>query len=386
MKTKKQKEFRKNDKLWHPSRGWGIVDSLHENREAAIDISFKGCLRCVMGEDISLLSFTEYPINANHVRPFEEGDIVYNEIHDIIAIYDSESRGALACKVFLMMQHPNEPVFRINETPGFGVGYTKDYISATPEQKQLLFDRLAQDNLRWNEKTRKLEDIQKPFKHGDILYYDNNKPHRFITIVGNDNREMLFMDIEKMTIHYFWESHISEGAVHATKAQKQLLFGMLAKDGKRWNEETRKLEKLDETAAAKSKKLVVGEDICVMWNSKEEIVIELLTQKTQLWRPGIYLCNGRYKNCIKFDANQNQVAEIWNEEARKLEELNEPKVGDYVIFFDFQKYSTAMVGKLKAIYNNRVYKYESAHRCFENCIKWDGTKEHLDSVRNGIIK
>jgi len=224
METKKQKEFRKNDKLWHPSRGWGIVDSLHENREAAIDISFKGCLRCVMGEDISLLSFTEYPINANHVRPFEEGDIVYNEIHDIIAIYDSESRGALACKVFLMMQHPNEPVFRINETPGFGVGYTKDYISATPEQKQLLFDRLAQDNLRWNEETR------------------------------------------------------------------------------------------------------------------------------------------------------------------KLEELDELKVDDDGIFFDFQEYSAAMVGKLEAIYNNRAYNYRATQGCYQNCIKWDGTKEQFDNVRKGIIK
>jgi len=298
METKKTNLFRVEDNLFVAGMGWGKYDSPNDNYGRYHLINFPEIGEFVL--PIEVISFTEYPINANHTRPFEGGDIVYNEIHDIIAIYDSESKKGLACRVFLMMQPPCEPVFKKNNTLVVWIGYTKDYISATPEQKQLLFDRLAQDNLRWNE-------------------------------------------------------------------------------------ETRKLEELDETA----KKFVVGEDICVMWNSKEEIVIEMLTvaqESHSFGEPEKHVYNRRYKNCIKFDAKQNQGAEIWNEEARKLEELNEPKVGDYVIFFDFQKYSTAMVGKLKAIYNNRVYNYRATHGCFENCIKWDGTKEHLDSVRNGIIK
>ena len=260
METKKQKGFKKGDKLWHPSRGWGIVGYVYENGES-IEMTFKDHKACLR-RDISLLSFTEYPINANHVRPFEEGD---------------------------------------------------------------------------------------------ILYYDNNKPHRFITIVGNDNREMLFMDIEKMKIHYFWESHISVGAVHANKVQKQLLFDELAKDGKIWNEETRQLEDMqrpEETEVEKLKRL---------WYNRNPYGDRFF--ETAL--------------CVFKDMNAT---------AKQLEELNEPKVGDYCIFFDFQEYSAAMVGKLKAIYNNRVYNYRATQGCFENCIKWDGSKEHLDSVRNGIIK
>ena len=346
METKKTNLFRKNDTLWHPSRGWGNVDCLHENREQ-IDISFKGCLRCVMGEDISLLSFTEYPVNANHTRPFEEGDVVYGAKKgwgvENIAIYRDED------STYFHWDMSKDSIRH------WGVPVGPDSILATEDQKQLLFDRLAQDNLRWNEKTRKLEDIQKPFKHGDILYYDNNKPHRFITIVGNDNREMLFMDIEKMKIHYFWESHISVGAVHANKVQKQLLFDELAKDGKIWNEETRQLEDMqrpEETEVEKLKRL---------WYNRNPYGDRFF--ETAL--------------CVFKDMNAT---------AKQLEELNEPKVGDYCIFFDFQEYSAAMVGKLKAIYNNRVYNYRATQGCFENCIKWDGSKEHLDSVRNGIIK
>ena len=174
METKKQKVFKKGDKLWHPSRGWGIVDSLHENREESIDISFKGCLRCVMGEDISLLSFTEYSVNANHTRPFEDGDVVYGAKKgwgvENIAIYRDED------STYFHWDMSRDSIRH------WGVPVGPDSILATEDQKQLLFDRLAQDNLRWNEKTRRLEELDEPKVGDDVIMWNNTNPSESATI------------------------------------------------------------------------------------------------------------------------------------------------------------------------------------------------------------
>ena len=216
METKNPTYLEKGDTLWHPSHGWGNVDSLHANG-SAIDMTFKHGFRCIMGEDISLLSFTEYPINANHTRPFEDGDVVY---------------GA---------------------KKGWGV-----------------------------------ENI--------AIYRDEDSTY-------------FHWDMTKDSIRH-WGVPVGPDSILATEDQKQLLFDRLAKDNLRWNEETRKMEELDE--------------------------------------------------------------------------LN---VGDDGIFFDFQKYSDAIIGRLLDIRDlNYNYRYMSQEKCFENCIKWDGTKEQFDNVRKGIIK
>jgi hypothetical protein len=171
------------------------------------------------------------------------------------------------------------------------------------------YQEVIQDLKEIIAKKEQLEDIQRPFKDGDIVY---EKPSG--VGMGNiaiyKNRDSTYCHLHvKDNMVYSWGVPVGDFSVHATEAQKQLLFDRLAKDKLRWNEGT-----------------------------------------------------------------------------RKMEELNEPKVGDDCIFWDNDNENNWHIAKLQSIDKFKSYKYESSNTITNNCVKWDGTKEQFDNVRKGIIK
>lgn len=65
--------------------------------------------------------------------------------------------------------------------------------------------------------------------------------------------------------------------------------------------------------------------------------------------------------------------------------VEEPKVGDWVIFWDYSP-KLARVGILTGINSDSLYNYridEGVHWMY--AVKWDGTKEHLEEVRKDKI-
>jgi hypothetical protein len=82
-----------------------------------------------------------------------------------------------------------------------------------------------------------------------------------------------------------------------------------------------------------------------------------------------------------------EVGKRWNAEKKCVENwlepwIDEPKVGDWVIYWD--SIQTAKVGILACIRPDERYKYVvDDGDWWRYAVKWDGTKEHLEKIRKG---
>ena len=117
---------------------------------------------------------------------------------------------------------------------------------ATEEEKAKLFQVIKDNGYRWDEESKTLETLPK-FKDGDILANDDTvfiyngmeelspSPCYYVYVIADNNG---FFAIDTSTKKY--------GTRIATKEEKNKLFEAIKNNGYRWDEETKKLNKLIE--------------------------------------------------------------------------------------------------------------------------------------------
>ena len=181
------------------------------------------------------------------------------------------------------------------------------------------------------------------FKDGDILYGAKTNEYSVenISIYRDEETTYFHWNMTDDSIRH-WAVPCAINSVLATEDQKQLLFDRLAKDGKRWNAETKQLE-----------------DIYI---SPYQGLFELMIQEHDL-----ILTESEMTDII------HEVQKIGVD---KIEDLNEPEIGDDVIVWDEPRNQDALITRMTT----------DSPFIWDMVVRWDGTKEQFDRVREGCNK
>lgn len=139
--------------------------------------------------ELSCREVTAEEILSIKIEEFKDGDFVFGGACRRVAIYHSthESGGILyhACT-----DNIRDCLIRI--PAGRGIGYTRDYKPATPEQRQLLINELAKKGKRWNADKKCIEDLPAELKPFDkVLVRDSDEDMWECNIFSN-KRECLY--------------------------------------------------------------------------------------------------------------------------------------------------------------------------------------------------
>lgn len=140
------------------------------------------------GDRITIPEGCKAQINGNEVvivkeeksKDFKRGDILVSLSNEIILVDDYDFKeGHLYSFVHVDRsgQLSKEPYFQWNEW--------HDWRLATEEEKQLLFDKMKEQGLRWNAEEKRVENIRWRAKKGKEYYYVGNQGSVMIDIEGD---------------------------------------------------------------------------------------------------------------------------------------------------------------------------------------------------------
>lgn len=140
------------------------------------------------GDRITIPEGCKAQINGNEVvvekeeesKDFSRGDILVSLSNEIILVDDYDFKGGHLYSfvhVDLSGQLSKEPYFQWNEW--------HDWRLATEEEKQLLFDKMKEQGLRWNAEEKRVENIRWRAKKGKEYYYVGNQGSVMIDIEGD---------------------------------------------------------------------------------------------------------------------------------------------------------------------------------------------------------
>ena len=140
------------------------------------------------GDRITIPEGCKAQINGNEVvivkeeksEDFNRGDILVSLSNEIILVDDydfKEDHLYSFVHVDRSGQLSKEPYFQWNEW--------HDWRLATEEEKQLLFDKMKEQGLRWNAEEKRVENIKWRAKKGKEYYYVGNQGSVMIDIEGD---------------------------------------------------------------------------------------------------------------------------------------------------------------------------------------------------------
>lgn len=126
------------------------------------------------GDKITIPEGCKAQINGNEVviekeeksKDFKRGDILVSLSNEIILVDDYDFKGGHLysfVNVDRSGQLYNEPYFQWNER--------HDWRLASDEEKQLLFDKMKEQGLKWNAKEKRVEKIRWRAKYGEEYWY-----------------------------------------------------------------------------------------------------------------------------------------------------------------------------------------------------------------------
>ena len=140
------------------------------------------------GDRITIPEGCKAQINGNEVviekeeksEDFKRGDILVSLSNEIILVDDYDFKGGHLysfVNVDMYGKLYKEPYFRWNEW--------HDWRLATDEEKQLLFDKMKEQGLRWNAEEKRVEKIRWRAEEGKEYYYVGNQGSVIIDIEGD---------------------------------------------------------------------------------------------------------------------------------------------------------------------------------------------------------
>ena len=140
------------------------------------------------GDRITIPEGCRAQINGNEVvvekeeesKGFKRGDILVSLSNEIILVDEYDFKGGHLYSfvhVDRCGQLSKEPYFQWNEW--------HDWRLATEEEKQLIFDKMKEQGLRWNAEEKRVENIRWRAKKGKEYYYVGNQGSVMIDIEGD---------------------------------------------------------------------------------------------------------------------------------------------------------------------------------------------------------
>ena len=295
---------------------------------------------------------------------FKDGDVVFED-----------------GRIMIVKSLPNKYHVNLNIASGdfyFDSSYGLDFSGptfryATAEEKQKLNELLKKNNKRWNAEKKCIEDVS-VYKDGDFVVNDVNS----VLILKEINGCYI---LDHAYLHGYDELIIDEvGSYfgvkrHATTEEKQRMINALSGQGKRWNEDKKCIEDIPKRKFKAGDKVRIKEGISskTHWNisptfveGMDDLIGKTMTVDRYVDGDNYVECEGIYWSFL----------ENWLEPCSE-----EPKVGDWVIFWDHSP-KIAKVGILTDIMSNSGCKYRIDGRAhWMHAVKWDGTKEHIEKVR-----
>ena len=171
------------------------------------------------GDRITIPEGCRAQINGNEVvivkeeksKDFNRGDILVSLSNEIILVDDYDFKeGHLYSFVHVDLsgQLSKEPYFQWNEW--------HDWRLATEEEKQLLFDKMKEQGLRWNAEEKRVEKIRWRAKKGEAYCRMGLGGVVFHEIDGRIESDNVFYD----TLNYF---HTEEQTREAARRVKEVL-------------------------------------------------------------------------------------------------------------------------------------------------------------------
>ena len=171
------------------------------------------------GDTIAIPEGCKAQINGNEVviqkegksEDFKRGDILVSLYNEIILVDDYDFEGGHLYSfvhVDRSGQLSKEPYFQWNEW--------HDWRLATEEEKQLLFDKMKEQGLRWNAQEKRVEKIRWRAKKYESYYY----VHMYLTAVSTIETYSPFDNKICNAINYF---RTKEQAEEAAKRVKETL-------------------------------------------------------------------------------------------------------------------------------------------------------------------
>ena len=172
-------------------------------------------LQC--GDKITIPEGCEAIVNGNEVvvekeeKEFKRGDVIVSKMNEIllVTIYDFDSN--LLTSFVNIDAHGN-----LFNNPYQKWNVSHDWRLATEEEKQLLFDKMKEQGLRWNAEEKRVEKIRWRAKKGEAYCRIGLGGEVFHEIDRRTDVDNIFYD----TLNHF---RTSEQAEEAAKRVKEVL-------------------------------------------------------------------------------------------------------------------------------------------------------------------
>lgn len=200
------------------------------------DGTFRGLGECIIFPSEEQRDWSKWQ------RPFVKGDVLVSEAGNIVLCSHIDEKTQLVhyhCILNFL------DILKIRDD--IGVGYSYECTLANDFQKQKLFDALKKEGYEWDAEKKELKHLQQ-FKDGDIIY---NRVQKRICICHYRKDEKLCVSHCRYNVYHKKFELLDTDLVFvkqdyrlATDEEKQILFDAIKKNGYKWNDKTKTLEKL----------------------------------------------------------------------------------------------------------------------------------------------
>ncbi len=176
------------------------------------------------GDRITIPEGCKAQINGNEVvvvkeeksKDFNRGDILVSLSNEIILVDDYDFKGGHLYS-FVHVDRSGQ----LSKKPYFQWNEWHDWRLATEEEKQLLFDKMKEQGLRWNAEEKRVEKIRWRAEERKIYYYVSNEMNVSSTCRPKKGEHLYdYEGNSYLSYNYF---RTKEQAEEATKRMKEVL-------------------------------------------------------------------------------------------------------------------------------------------------------------------
>ena len=179
------------------------------------------------GDRITIPEGCKAQINGNEVviekekkeeaktQEFKDGDVLTSLFDNkVVFIFKEDELKQKDNRNGYYVCHTSDYVIDVpTKDSSFFCGHKEDVRLATNEEKQFLFDKMKELNLRWNDKEKRVEKIRRRASIGEKYYYINH-----FLCYGLDSEESHIFDEERYSAgNYFRTKEQAEEAVRRIK-------------------------------------------------------------------------------------------------------------------------------------------------------------------------
>lgn len=211
------------------------------------------------------------------------------------------------------------------------------------------------------------------FKAGDIVYEDGRimivkkYPNEYYCLVypkldSNVVLDGIFGNLYGLNFDF-------DGFRYATEEEKNTLFELLNKEGKRWNAEKLCVEDVHERKFKAGDKVRIKDGISSQ--THHNIYPYFDDYYDKFLGKTLTVSGYTFGKFVTVDESICTFSEDWFEPANYLE------IGDWVVAWNTE--GDAVLGKLEKTLNVDILYFVDG-KVYQNAVKWDGTKEQLEKI------